>query len=77
VQLVDALVAEAKTSSSLLLSSLELSDTTVYEPQLRARLGTTAHFCEVAVLKLAGQENVQLVDALVAEAFPRWKRIFN
>ena len=37
--------------SSLLLSSLELSDTKVYEPQIRARLGTAAHFCEVGVLK--------------------------
>ena len=27
--------------------SLKLSDTRVYEPQIRARLGTTAHFCEV------------------------------
>ena len=25
--------------------SLKLSDTRVYEPQVRARLGTTAHFC--------------------------------
>ena len=25
---------------------LKLSDTRVYEPQIRARLGTTAHFCE-------------------------------
>ena len=33
--------------SSLLLSSLELSDTEVYEPSIRARLGTAAHFCEV------------------------------
>ena len=33
--------------SSLLLSSLELSDTKVYEPYIRARLGTAAHFCEV------------------------------
>ena len=32
--------------------SLKLSDTRVYEPQIRARLGTTAHFCEVVVLKL-------------------------
>ena len=32
--------------------SLTLSDTRVYEPQIRARLGTTAHFCEVVVLKL-------------------------
>ena len=26
------------------------SDTRVYEPQIRARLGTTAHFCGVVVL---------------------------
>jgi len=32
--------------------SLKLSDSRVYEPQLRARLGTTAHFCEVVVLKV-------------------------
>ena len=32
-------------SSSLLLSSLELSDTKVYEPQIRALLGTASHFC--------------------------------
>ena len=37
--------------SSLLLSSLELSDTKVYGPQIRARLGTASRFCEVAVLK--------------------------
>ena len=33
------------------LSSLKLSDTTVYEPEIRALLGTAAHFCEV-VFKL-------------------------
>ena len=33
--------------------SLKLSDTKVYEPQIRARLGTTAHFCRVVVLKLS------------------------
>ena len=38
--------------SSLLLSSLELSDRKVYEPYMRALLGTAAHFCEVVVLKL-------------------------
>ena len=38
--------------TSLLLSSLELSDTKVYEPQIRALLGTASHFCEVVVLKL-------------------------
>ena len=26
--------------------SLKLRDTRVYEPQIRARLGITAHFCE-------------------------------
>ena len=31
---------------------LKLSDTRVYEPQIRARLGTTAHLCVVVVLKL-------------------------
>ena len=31
---------------------LKLSDTRVYGPQIRARLGTTAHSCEVVVLKL-------------------------
>ena len=39
-------------SSSLLLSSLELSDTKVYALQIRARLGTAAHLCKVVVLKL-------------------------
>ena len=39
-------------SPSLLLSSLELSDTKVYEPQIRALLGTASHFCEIVVLKL-------------------------
>jgi len=37
----------ARASSSLLLASLELSDTQVYDPSIRARLGTAAHFCEV------------------------------
>ena len=39
------------TSSSLLLSSLALIDTQVYEPEIRARLGTAAHFCTAVVLK--------------------------
>ena len=42
----------ASLSSSLLLSSLELSDTKVYEPYIRARLGTASHFCKVVVPKL-------------------------
>ena len=38
--------------SSLLLSILELSDTQLYEPWIRALLGTTSRFCKVVVLKL-------------------------
>ena len=37
-------------SSSFLLSSLELSNTKVYEPQIRALLGTATHFCQAVVL---------------------------
>ena len=33
-------------SSSLLLSSLEFSDTQVDEPYIRALFGTASHFCE-------------------------------
>ena len=40
-----------RTLASLLLSSLEMSDTTIYEPYLRALLGTASHFCEVVILK--------------------------
>ena len=36
-------------SSSLLLSSLELSDTEVYAPQIRALLGNASHLCAVAI----------------------------
>ena len=38
--------------SSLLLSILELSDTHVYAPWIRALFGTAPRFCEVVVLKL-------------------------
>jgi len=38
-----ALPRPGRSSSSLLLSSVELNDTTVYEPQIRARLGTASH----------------------------------
>jgi len=39
-------------SSSLLLSGLELNDTKVNEPSIRARLGTASQFCEVAVVNM-------------------------
>ena len=37
-------------ASSLSLSSLELSDTNVYEPRIRALLGTAASSCKVGAL---------------------------
>ena len=42
-----ALPTPASCSSFLLHSSLELSDTNVYESLIRALLGTSSHFCEV------------------------------
>ena len=39
-------------SSVLLLSSLELRDSELYEPSIRARLGTAAHFFKIIALKL-------------------------
>ena len=44
-------VAQHAPSSSLLLSSLEQSDTDVYAPCIRALLGTASQFCETVVLK--------------------------
>ena len=63
------LLAHLHFSSSLLLSSLELSDTKVYEPYIRrALLGTTAHFCKVVVLNLhAGQGHHGSVTSLERE----------
>ena len=43
-------VVEASTSSSVLIPSLELSDTKVYAPQIRTLLGIAAHFCTVVVV---------------------------
>ena len=47
--------ASSSSSSSsppaVLLSSPELSNTEVYQPLTRARIGTTAHFCLVVVLE--------------------------
>ena len=37
--------------SSSLLSSLELSDTQVYEPSIRTLFGSAPHSCEAIVLK--------------------------
>jgi len=51
-QLMDAARDPNLLFSSLVLSSQELSDTKVYEPQIQARLGTAEQLCEVVVLKL-------------------------
>ena len=45
--------------SSFLLSSLELSDTNVYEPSIRALLGTATHFCAVVVFESRRVLNTQ------------------
>ena len=63
------------------LSSLELSDTTVYEPSMRALLGTAAHFCKVGVLKLRtgprriGQDIRRKTPLSLRMAYRRVKRI--
>jgi len=47
--------------------SVKLSDTRVYAPRIRARLGTTAHFCELVVLyffALRGALDVAVVARL-------------
>jgi len=60
-------------SSSLLPSSLELSDTKVYEPQIRARLGTAAHLCGTFALRLeAGGRSACLPPCSPAPGFGVW-----
>ena len=44
---VGRLIAPEPLPSFLLLSSLELSDSKIYEHKTRALLGTSSHFCEV------------------------------
>ena len=44
-------VVDSASSSASLLSSLEVSDTKVYDPLIRALLRTASHICEVVVLK--------------------------
>ena len=64
-----------QTSSSLLLSSLELSDTKVYEPQVRASLGTTAHVCRAS--GLIGYESVSWYAFLQSSVCPVAERRGN
>jgi len=63
VEGASAIAASPSSSSDLLLSILELSDTKVYEPCIRALRGTAAHVCTVVVL--------QLITVLIGPAFGR------
>ena len=55
-------------SSFSLRSSLEWSDTPVYEPQIRTLLGTDSHFCEVVVLEARTGAIPRYVDTHFGEA---------
>jgi len=53
--------------------SLKLSDTRVYEPQIRARLRTTAHFCRVSALTFSlsdGSRAGEVPTAALPGTFP-------
>jgi len=54
-----ALHCKTVPSSSLLLSGLELSDTTIYEPYIRALLETAPHFCRAVVRVRENREHLQ------------------
>ena len=45
--------AHKKILAFLLGTASDLSDTIVYEPSVRTRLGTSAHLCEVVVIRLS------------------------
>ena len=46
-RLHELLDVDRASSPSSILSSLEMSDTQVYEPKIRALLGTASHICEL------------------------------
>ena len=54
-------------SSSLLLSSLELSATKVYEPYTRALLGTAAHFFKAVEASRARSRTIRGADGAACE----------
>ena len=55
-------------------SILELSDTKVYEPQMRALLGTASPFCEVVVLKLRTEPTGRI---FVTDSYHHCVWVFN
>ena len=50
--------------SSVLLSSLELYDTTIYEPEIRALLGTAPHFCSAVGFELRTAPQVAAAQSI-------------
>ena len=63
---------DRSSSSFLILSSLELSNTK--EPQIGALLGTASHFCEVVVLKSRSVPN--RINQIVSQATISCCRVF-
>ena len=60
--LMGCTASQGAPSSSLLLSSLELIDTKVYRPSIRAFLGTASQFCEAVVL-----------NSKLSNLIPKWQ----
>ena len=57
--------------SSLLFSSLEFSHTKVYEPWIRALLGTASQFCDVVVLKSRTASNGTTLTFIILRVIRR------
>ena len=66
----EQLVRPPSSSSSLLLASLELGDTTIYEPWMRALLGTALQFCPPSSVPID-------VHARVVEGVKPFKIVFK
>jgi len=64
-----ALYHGESSSSSLLLSSLELSDTKVYEPYIRALFGNASHFWGVPYIRGGEHLISEGVAAIPAQHF--------
>ena len=60
--------ADSSSSSSLLLSSLELNDTTIYDPEIRALLGTAQIYAKHLVRVQA--RNADMESQLDEERWP-------
>jgi hypothetical protein len=73
-RMIPTFVRAGNFSSSLLLSSLKLSDSKVDEPEMRSLLGTALHFCEVVVLKLRTLPNTRVALPIKRLQGPLLKR---